>query len=64
MVSEELQQLVLSVPRRKTFYSNTRGEHLSWNLEPPRQPALEHDHDQQERTANEVLPEELSWNVP
>src|SRR5215204_3717628 len=26
------------------------------NLEPPRQPALEHDHDQQESTANEVLP--------
>ena len=26
------------------------------NLEPPRQPDLEHDHDQQESTANEVLP--------
>jgi hypothetical protein len=37
------------------------AQDLSRNLEPPRQPALEHDHDQEERSPNEVLPEGIEF---
>jgi len=37
------------------------GEGLSRDLKRPRQPALEHDHNQQERTPDEVLPERIEF---